>query len=416
MIDPDASDEALVDRIAEFERAKAAAAAGQAVAAAALAARRGKVTTRRRSVGSEVGLARRESPQQGARRVAMAQLLTTDMPHTLAALAAGVLSEYRAELITKEAACLSPQDRRKLDAQMCADWSGLDGLGDSKIEARAKCIALRLDEQAVLEKARRALSERRVTVRPVFGSMAYLTALLPVVEAYETYGALNAAARGAGVDGRTRNQVMADTLVERVTGRAITAPTPVAVSLVLSDETLLAGGPEPAHLAGSGPIPATLARHLIERAVLDEHTEASLRRLYAQPATGNLVAMESRSRTFPTGLARFIANRDQTCRTPYCNAPIRHLDHITAHIHSGPTTAHNGQGLCEHCNYVKEEPGWHSRTTYDRYGRHSTELTTPTGAIYTSTAPPMPTGLRILTRRVHVAIIEKGSRPRILRD
>ncbi|MCT7364313.1 hypothetical protein A7G45_15690 [Mycolicibacterium llatzerense] len=84
-----------------------------------------------------------------------------------------------------------------------------------------------------------------------------------------------------------------------------------------------------------------------------------VRRLYAQPGTNKLVAMESKARTFPKGLARFIALRDQICRTPYCNARIRHTDHVTPHHHDGPTSVHNGQGLCEHCNYVKEEPGWH---------------------------------------------------------
>lgn len=351
----------------------------------------------------------------------MARVLVADMPCTLAALARGVLSECRAEIITKEATCLSAVDRRRLDTELCGDPARLEGMGDTRLRSEAGRIALRLDRESVLDKGHQGPGDRTVTFRLARDGMAYITALLPAQEGRAVYqtvsrdaAALVGTEQGAA---RKRGQIMADLVVERVTGRnPVTDPVPVAVSLVLSDDTLLAGGPEPAHLTGYGPIPATLARHLIERAVLDDHTEASLRRLYAQPATGNLVAMESRSRTFPTGLARFIATRDQTCRTPYCNAPIRHLDHIAAHTHSGPTTAHNGQGLCEHCNYVKEEPGWHSRTTYDRYGRHSTELTTPTGAIYTSTAPPMPTGLQILTRRVHLAIIEKGSRPRILRD
>jgi hypothetical protein len=41
-----------------------------------------------------------------------------------------------------------------------------------------------------------------------------------------------------------------------------------------------------------------------------------LRRLYRQPDSGALIAMESRARAFPNGLTRFIAIRDDTCRTP----------------------------------------------------------------------------------------------------
>jgi hypothetical protein len=62
--------------------------------------------------------------------------------------------------------------------------------------------------------------------------------------------------------------------------------------------------------------------------VVDERSRATLRRLYRHPKSGALVAMESRSRCFPKGLVRFIGLRDQTCRTPYCDAPIRHCDHL----------------------------------------------------------------------------------------
>ena len=156
---------------------------------------------------------------------------------------------------------------------------------------------------------------------------------------------------------------------------------------------------------GYGPIPAALARDLVLAAAADPQATAAVRRLYAQPGTNKLVAMESTARAFPKALARFIGLRDQICRTPYCNARIRHTDHAQSHAKGGPTSAHNGQGVCEHCNYVKEEPGWQAAASYDRYGRHTVALTTPSGAVYTSTAPPGPEGLRIFTRDVYIARI-----------
>jgi hypothetical protein len=54
--------------------------------------------------------------------------------------------------------------------------------------------------------------------------------------------------------------------------------------------------------------------------------------------------MESRSRLFPKGLAEFINLRDDTCRTPYCDAPIRHRDHAVPSHRDGPTSAVNGLG------------------------------------------------------------------------
>jgi hypothetical protein len=101
------------------------------------------------------------------------------------------------------------------------------------------------------------------------------------------------------------------------------------------------------------------------------------------------VAMESRARLFPKGLAKFIDLRDDTCRTPYCDAPIRHHDHARPHRRDGPTSALNGLGDCELCNYTKEAPGW-VVTTQDENGLHTAELVTPTGARHRSTAPPLP--------------------------
>ena len=75
------------------------------------------------------------------------------MPHTLAALEAGVLSEWRATLIVRESACLDVEDRRVLDAELCADQTGLEGMGDGRIAAEAKTIAYRLDPQAVVDRA-----------------------------------------------------------------------------------------------------------------------------------------------------------------------------------------------------------------------------------------------------------------------
>jgi hypothetical protein len=157
---------------------------------------------------------------------------------------------------------------------------------------------------------------------------------------------------------------------------------------VLSESALLIGSTEPAEVCGYGPIPADVARQLITGAVTDTRSRATLRRLYAHPASGALVAMESRARTFPSGLAGFIGLRDQRCRTPYCDAPIRHRDHATPYARGGPTTAANGMGLCEQCNYVKEAAGWDVDTHVDENGTHTAILTTPTGARYRSTAPP----------------------------
>jgi hypothetical protein len=194
-------------------------------------------------------------------------------------------------------------------------------------------------------------------------------------------------------DDRSRGQVMADTLVERVTGHPAEEPEHVALNLVMSDQALWGQDNAPAVLDGYGPIPA----------VVDERSLATLRRLYREPKSGSLVAMESRSRCFPKGLAGFIGLRDRTCRTPYCDAPIRHRDHATPRNRGGPTSASNGLGECERCNYTKEAPGWRV-TAADENGVHTAEFVTPTGARYRSTAPPLPGAPLIAVSEVEVRI------------
>jgi hypothetical protein len=411
VIDPASGESALVERIAELERVKSAAAAGQARAASALdAARRsteaavGVPAARRgRGVASEVALARRDSPARGNRHLGFAKALVHEMPHTLAALETGVLSEWRATLIVRESACLDIEDRRALDTEMCADVAGLDGMGDARIAAAAKAIAYRLDPHAVVDRAAKAETERTVTIRPAPDTMTYLTALLPVAQGVSVYAALRRAADTCA-DGRGRGQVMADTLVERITGRSAATSTPVAVNLVLSDRTLLSGDNTPADICGYGPIPAEVARGLVSGAVTDAGSRATLRRLYAHPRSGALVAMESRARLFPRGLAAFIGLRDQRCRTPYCDAPIRHRDHAEPHAHGGRTAAANGLGSCERCNYVKEAAGWRVSTNVDETYRHTATFTTPTGARYRSGAPPRAPTITISDLEVRIGV------------
>ena len=96
--------------------------------------------------------------------------------------------------------------------------------------------------------------------------------------------------------------------------------------------------------------------------------------------------MDSRRRLFPDAARRFLIARDQMCRTPYCDAPIRHTDHITPARAAGPTTIDNGQGLCENCNHTKETGAWTARAR--THGR--VDIRTPTGHHYRSSPPELP--------------------------
>ncbi|MEG3093502.1 HNH endonuclease signature motif containing protein, partial [Sphingomonas sp. PB1R3] len=144
-----------------------------------------------------------------------------------------------------------------------------------------------------------------------------------------------------------------------------------------------------AHVEGYGPVPAPWARAFVKDAL--RATRLWIRRLYISPDTGQLISMDSRARLAPAGLADFVATRDQgLCRTPWCGAPIREIDHVTAREDGGPTSAANTQGLCQRCNLAKQAPGWIATPVFDPDGRHTVEITTPTGHRYRSRAPAPP--------------------------
>jgi hypothetical protein len=372
----------------------------------------------------QIALARGESPNRGVRLLGMAKALV-QMPHTLAALDTGQLNEERVMHVVKETACLSVEDRTAVDEELAADTGTFVGAGTRTVIAAVRAATTRRDPRSVAQRASHAASERTVSLRPAPDCMAYLTALLPVQQGVAVYAALTRRADSLHTAGdpRSRDQIKADTLVEWTTGTP-GGITGIELNLVMTDRTLLQGDSEPARIPGYGVVPATWARSLIAHggngageqgpaqgqglagrhesgstdsvrpassdcpSISQKELKSWVRRLYTAPDTGDLVAMDSQRRLFPAQLRHFIQTRDDTCRTPYCDAPIRHHDHIIPWHDGGPTTLANGAGLCEACNHTKELPGWKAKP---RPGpRHAIELTTPTGHTYSSTAPPLP--------------------------
>ena len=429
-IRPCSESAALIDQLRDLEDLKSAAAGLQARSSVAFDVQQRCAQAEAglpadelgKGVAAQIALARRESPARGGRLLGLAKALVTEMPHTLAALQTGQLNEWRATLLARETACLSAAARCAVDEQIAADTGTLTGAGDRTIVAAARAAAYRLDPRSVVNRARNAVADRHVSLRPAPDTMTYLTALLPVTAGVAVHAALTRQAdtlRSAG-DGRSRGQIMADDLVERITGTP-GGITGIEIQLVMTDRTLFQGDSEPARLPGYGVAPAGWARAAVTglrqgasgASVVGgaDHAGSSgpgghsrhqsgtdpaddpefatwLRRLYTAPGTGELVAMDSRARLFPAGLRRFIQARDDTCRTPYCDAPIRHHDHIVAWHNGGSTSHSNGSGLCESCNHAKESPGWHAEP---RPGpQHTLQIHTPTGHAYQSTAPPLP--------------------------
>jgi Domain of unknown function (DUF222) len=397
---PSAVDDAeRIDRIAALERLRGAIAAAQAqetvdfarsqlatqAEAGVLAARRGS------GIPEQIGFARRMSPAAAARHVTFAQEWFAEMPALATLLRAGQVSEWVAQIVARETRGLPAHLRAGIAADLAPD---LPAMSPRQAEAAARTAGYRADPRAVLGRARTARSDRRVGIRPAPDTMAVLSAFLPAEQGIAAWTSLTRHARAAraGGDPRSHGQVMADTLVERLTGQAAGNAVPIEIGVTMTADTLLGTDDVPADLHGYGPIPADLALDLAgqadETAAPDGVAAATwVRRLFTDPVDDTVVRVDTRRRRFDGALARLIRFRDQVCTDPYCTAPIRHLDHVTAYRDGGPTTAANGAGLCERGNYVKDMPGW-TRHVRDVGGARAIEITTPTGHRYTTTPPP----------------------------
>jgi len=388
------SEAQVIDRIRALEELKAVAAAEQARLTAHLYAARQrreaaeKVPAKKRcaGLGTEIALARRVSPHQGNRHLGVALALTRELPQTFAALSAGEISEWRATLVVRETAVLSAEHRLEVDRQLARHLTG-SGWGDRQVANEARRIGYRLDPGSAIRRVRGANADRHVSLRPAPDTMTYLTGFLPVAQGVACKVALmrHADSLKAQGDQRSRAQIVADTLVERLTGQAKATGTPVEVNLVMTDKALFAGSNEPAHLVGYGTIPAEIACRLVAEA-----DQAWLRRLYTHPDSGALVAMDSRRRCFRDGIRHQAVLTWDTCAIPGCDAPVRHIDHPTPVKGGGTTSSDNAAGLCEACNYTKDLPGWTAILHTWSDGGKVLHLVSPTGHRHRSRAPDPP--------------------------
>src|SRR5690625_4620111 len=409
---PSADSEAgAIDRLQALEWAKRALAAVQAEITNAFVAQRQaaeadariQTSLQLKGIEAEVGLARGESPYVGAALTHTATALCTVLPNTMAALAEGRVSEYHARIVAEQTNHLSDAHRREIDAAIA---HRLGKASSSQLRKLVQGHAYRLEPEAAAQRAAQNQARRGVRLDSAGDGKVYVTAELATHQGLAVMDALTkltdkrlaakakaakaAKANAAGEAGAaetaegqslSREQTMADIFVELLTGQTTADGVTAEVVVVMDDATLFGGSELPAWIPGHGPLPSRMVKDWLA----DPAAEKFLRRMYTRPTDGQLVALESRRRRFPDGLANMILLRDDTCATPGCNSPIEDADHRQPWAAGGPTSWANATGLCKRCNQRKENRGWTYTGTID-------ELTviTPTGHRYTvDTRPPL---------------------------
>jgi hypothetical protein len=403
--DDAADDGARIDQIALLERIQAAAAATQAAlmvgfARSQVAAQQRAVLADPRTVGrgiaDQIALACHVSPTEGSRRLGVARALHSELPATARLLRDGRISTYVAGLVVSETRHLDPQQRQAVDHQLAGQpATPLADCAPRRAAMLARRHAYQADPRGYVQRGRTARNDRRVGLRPAPDTMSILSGFLPVEQGVACLAALRAhtdTVKNTG-DPRTRDQIMADTLVERVTGQATAGDVHAEVAIVIPVDALTQPdttnkAAQVAEIVGHGPIPATLAKDILA----GSRGRRWWRRLYTAPH-GGVVGGDPTRRCFDGTLAALIAYRDGgRCREPFCDAPARHIDHIVAHRAGGPTTFGNGRATCVRSNQVREMPGWAVRLVHDGLGAqaHTVITVTPTGHAYTSRAGPEP--------------------------
>ena len=341
---------------------------------------------RGKGLGGEVALARSVSPARGKQHLELAGTLSADMRHTSAALADGHIRAEHAQAVVKETSALSALHRRKVDAAM-KDRYGTAGPRELANEARAH--AQRLNPRAAADRFAKAKDHRRVTTQPAGDGLSKLIAIGPTADVVAAEQSLRQWAKTQVAKGktqdkdgkkRTRDQLMFDELLRRIAGQSDAPAVKVEILLAMTPETLLAQGADPAWLVGHGPIPAPVARGWLADADLSVY----LRRVFTDPQAQQILGLESQARRFPGGVRKMVLLRDNSCRTPFCEAPIVDTDHIVPHRDVGASNWKNASGLCAACNQTKENRGWRHE------GDASTlQVITPTGHRYTNKAGPL---------------------------
>ncbi|WP_407341678.1 DUF222 domain-containing protein [Pengzhenrongella phosphoraccumulans] len=412
------SDAALIELVAGWERTGSWVAARQADAIAELARRRSTGRTIE-FTGDEIAarLAMTRSVAEG--KVVLAQGLEL-APEVRAALTAGVIDTRKALVLTEDTAHLGIDDARALQV---AVLPAAPDLTPPALRARLRRAELTMNPAAGAERRTRAAARRRVSLTPAADAMAWLTAYLPAADATTIYEALTALATtteprptpgtgttscadspGAPGDDRGIDARRADALTDLFRNVLDTGLTPTGTPLstthgrrphlqVTAAATTLLGLDElPGELAGYGPIPADLVREIA--------ADATWRRLFTDPATGNTLAAGSCTYRPGADLTRTVIARDATCTFPGCRTRAWRcdLDHLDPYDHTRSSDDGGGGGggepqtrcenlhsLCRHHHRLKTHTGWKVTRTP---GSGDTHWTAPTGHRYTRPSSP----------------------------
>ncbi|WP_160668485.1 HNH endonuclease signature motif containing protein [Pseudarthrobacter sp. ATCC 49987] len=300
------------------------------------------------------------------------QALTTALPLTLAALAAGRISWAHARIIVDETSSLDPAGAAGLEAHFLdpaapdpARGCPAGELVASRFRAKARTWRERHHRDSIETRHTKSAADRRVEYRPDRDGMAWFSAYLPADTAAGIWDRTTAAARALqGPDeARTLTQLRADIAATwlltngladgEVAGGGVPSPR-AQVLVTVPVLSLLGAGEEPAVLDGYGPIPPSMARRLIAEGA------GSFYRVLVDPRDGAPLEIGRSSYRVPTAVRQWLRLRDGKCPFPGCNNQSldNDADHLLAWADGGTTGISNLGQPCRKHHGLKHSSAW----------------------------------------------------------
>lgn len=357
----------------------------------------------------EVSMVTRQSPARAVWSLSAAQRLVRSLPSIHEAVAVGGIGAEAALRVASAVRVLDEDGRAQVDQALAARLPYLDAASTRQWEDEAAAAVEAADPEGAARRHLIARRRRHLRVHRRQDGMASVTLHLPAVDGalIGKRFALEAERRRASGDRTGHGALMADLASTVLLGGPVAVPSvmpssetemgpevetvpeagpeaetapeagpsgspprvTLEIGVLITERTLLA--PESgdvAHLEGYGAVPAEAVREQIRRALdppppgepdpfglAGASVRTVFRRLFTHPTTGELIAADSRARAFPAGMRRFLTWRDTTCRGPFCDAPIRHIDHVLPYAEGGATSLDDGQGGCAYCNLGRAE-------------------------------------------------------------
>jgi len=371
-----------------------------------------------REVSLELGAAMRVSDRTVQGRIGSASALVHDFAATLAAWERGEIDGGHAWTIVRAGMSLPDGDVRARYEALALRAAETES--PTRLAPIARALAAAVSPEAFEEELTVAGAGRSVRLYDLDAGMARLIADLPAPLAYAirdrlarlsddpaeapagdddtgteraagtlvltTGGTRDRCRQSTDADARTPDQLRADVFTDLLLTGVPTAHGDPAVTRTITGRiqvtvpavTLAGARGGPALLAGYGPIDPAFARRFAGAA-------PGWDRVFTDPCTGETLATD---RYRPSAeLRRFLAARDERCRTPGCTRPAHRsdIDHNQAASDGGPTRGDNLSHFCRRHHIGKHHTSWRVR----QLASGVLEWTGPSGRRYLDRPPAM---------------------------